>query len=422
MDRTRLALALAASLVVAACGGDKKKSAKPKEDAAPLEPAKPKKEMPAYEKSGILQDVRKWQDLRSARKEARKKEDKEAADAAVASFVEEAVARWTAKAPPDPEAYYLGILLDAAGKKREAAEATRRYLAVAPEDHVNYANATTLLIRVLGEAGDFDAAEAALAQARGGAYMGKSQDEIGAATSLAMALSPKQPERAAKHFENLMSMGTGDPESAILGVECLLRTGKRDAAVAMAKKATEIFKEGRPVDRIKDLLAATSLVGETAAGRFAEAKHWRGSGSALTDADLQGKVTLVFGWKIDATWATSFFKEMNQLKADYDDKGVQFCGISRLAQFDPVEGGTKKDMTVDQELEFYDRMGREYGWDYPMAIGAIDNPALMHAWGAQATPSLTVVGKDGRIAYTRTGHKPEHVNTVREVLDRETAK
>ncbi|NUN51672.1 MAG: TlpA family protein disulfide reductase [Planctomycetaceae bacterium] len=141
----------------------------------------------------------------------------------------------------------------------------------------------------------------------------------------------------------------------------------------------------------------------------------------LSLEDLRGKVVVVFSWNMQAQWAKWFFERLRRLHDDYAPRGVVVVGISRLHRFDPVRMEVDESMSEEAELMFYDAWTREYGVDHPLAVGDRDG-ILMAAWAARVVPMFVVVGKDGNVAYVRTGKEEEHFGILREVLDRELAR
>ena len=416
-------LALPALSSLGGCGGS---DPAPEGGAAPaVETPKgpPKKEMPKYDKSGILEEIKKWQDLRGAVKYAKTKEEKAAAEQAVADFQKAAVEKWGAKGVPAPEGYYLGILHDAAGDPVKAVLETRRYLDVAPEDHVNAPHALTLIIKCQSAQEDFDGAEATLAKGLAGTFQFKQAERAGAEATLAAALvKAGRFESAARHYEAVAALGTGDPESVIFAADCLQRIGRAPDGAALARKSVDLFKDqAKNADRMKLLARSCELVGQPAPG-FEGARHWKGVGGPVVPEGLQGQVTVVFAWKMESRWIKQFFQRINQLHSDFADRGVQVIGISRLWKYDPSQGGTVADMTDERELEFYDMWAREYSVNYPLAVGAYGDESLMDAWAARVVPSEIVVGKDGKVAYTRVGKEEEHFAALRQMIEKELAK
>ncbi|MHC4922614.1 MAG: hypothetical protein ACYTG4_00835 [Planctomycetota bacterium] len=425
-SRMTTALSLIATLGLAGCGDSGSSSSDSsstaddsakKEEAADAPP--PKKKMPEYTKSGVLKDVKQWQELKGKVRYARKREEKEAAQKELDDFIKSSSDSWSAKGVPDQEGYYLGILQHAAGNPSDAAKSIGKYLGIAPDDHVNYANATGLQIQALAEAGEFNAAETALAKAKTGALETKPQNQVNAQAAIAtFMMKAEKFEGAARHFGEIAFLGNGNPTFAILGADCWQRAGRAGDAVGLARKGVSHFEGNeKGKKRMMQLVDACDLVGKPAPG-FANAKWWKGRGGPLSDEALKGNVTVVFSWNMQARWIKWFFKRVSDLNSDYSGRGLQIVGISRLARFDAVNGGTVPDLTDDQELEFYDLWESQYGVSYPLAVGQYGNSALMDDWACNVIPAMVLVGKDGLVKYTRTGKEEEHFDALRTMIDK----
>lgn len=420
-----LALSLPAGL--AACGDSGKKPAPGTAGSAPekkKEPERPRLVMPKYDKSGIFEDVRKLQAKREEVKSGTR-EEKEKARGEMDALLKDMETKWATKPVPDPEAYLLAVVQHEFLKKpADAVASCRRYLAIpAAVDDKNYANAQLLLLRALVASGDLDGAEVELARARTGGLGAQVSVLQQAELSTAQAMEKAgRFESAAKHYLAAFDSGTPDPESVVFAADCFQRAGKPAEAVAAGRKGQEALKGSPKEARMRYLVAACEMVGREAPG-FAAAKHWKGSGGPVDLAAAKGKVVLVFGWKTEFNegllkgWAG----RLRKLGDAYEDR-VQFVGISRLQKFDPRIGGYNKDLTQEEELDFYDAYERQYALRFPLAVGGLDDTSLMDAWCSVVVPSFVIVGKDGRVAYARTGFSDEHFDAVRAELDKAIAK
>lgn len=422
------AFLLAAGLLWAGCGGSD--SAAPKQDGGTAtkeekkEEKPPLKEMPKdYPKSGIKEDYAKLKEAESAAKYA-KKDAKEAAEAALEALVKELVDKYSTKEVHGAECHYLALLMDKANRPGEAMAAAKRYVEVARgTDSKNFEGMVYLVLKSQAAMGDLDGAEIELSKAQTGDLASKS-DLVGAtAVFIAKAAEAKGDfAQAARMWEVAMVQGAGDPEAAIFGTDCLQRAGNMESAVRLAKKAVEGFASNpKNQDRMKDLLAAVELVGQDAPG-FPGAKHWKGTGGPIDTAALKGTVTVIFSWNLQMRTAKQFFHNLNKVQGDYSDRGLQVVGISRIEKYDPIQDGTIADMTEETELAFYDTWEQQFGTRCAFAIAGHEDFTLVNAWAASRVPGLIVVGKNGKVAYTRTGYLEEHFDALRQMIDREYAK
>ena len=210
----------------------------PGEPAAPVAAAPEPEPAPApapFLPSGIKEDFKLFSGTKAAWKAARTEDARTEARAKLDALVAELVARWSARVVPAPEGQYWGTILREAGRHGEAVAAYRGYLAVSDPASANSLASTTNMIASLVDAGEFDGAAAELERAAATVYADRPEDRARAETALALGLMRAgRLEEAAARFGMIMDMGPGDPESALHGVDCLLRLGRTDAAARLA--------------------------------------------------------------------------------------------------------------------------------------------------------------------------------------------
>jgi hypothetical protein len=218
-----------------------------------------------------------------------------------------------------------------------------------------------------------------------------------------------------------MTANMGDLESAQYAMELAQRLGKPQEAARIAQKAADFFTEGRSATRAKQLHQSAQLLGKPAPG-FGMAKWWQGVGGPVTPEMLKNRVTVVFSWNMQSAWNKFYFERLNAMLKETAEKGVQLVGISRLARFDALKMGTRKELTDEDELKFYEMWTQQYNVTYPLAVDGFESEALMHAWGAYTVPFFAVVGKDGNIAAIGFGKDEDRFVALRHLVDLALAK
>jgi hypothetical protein len=421
-------LAVLALASLASCGGSEPAPAGPAaggdgaKAAGGGAPALGKK-MPEFTPSGVKDDFRKMKELKDAVKHSRVKEEQEAARKSLETLKEELAAKWAGREVPAPEAHYLAMILHDCGKCSEAVLQARRWLEVAPDDNPNYVHMTTQLIGCLAESGDYDGAMRELKETEETTYKNRDQQRADLVGTIALTmLKNGRMEPALELFENRMTLNMGDIESAQLAVEIAQLLGKPAEAVRIAQKAADFFPaDGKPGKRAVQLLAGVKLIGKPAPG-FKAARWWQGVGGPVTDEMLKGKVTVVFSWNMQSAWNKYLFERLNTLLTELAPKGLQIVGISRLARFDAVNMGTKKELTDEEELKFYEMWTQQYGVTYPFAVDGYESDALMNAWEATVVPFFVVVGKDGNVFGVASGKDEERIAALKSIVELALAK
>ena len=420
-----LVLPLSAVLSLAACGGGSSAPpAKPGEPGGPPAVTGPKlgRKLPTdFTPSGVKDDWKKMVELEDAVKSSRKEDEQAAAKKALADYLADFPARWEGKTVPPAEACYFAIVLQKCKQYQKAAVEAARYIEVAPEDSPNALNCWTVKISSLAQAGDFDGAESELKSISETVFKNRETDLRRLQETIANSmLKGNRIDLAAENFR-AQAEGSSDMESAIQAVDCYLRLGRNDDAVRLARRMTDLIKEGKNVERAKWLVGQLELIGRPAPS-LGGAKWWKGNGGPVAEADLKGKVSIVFTWNMKSQWNKFFFDRVAALLKDYADKPVQAIGLSRLAHYDPTTGGTKADMTEDQELQYYDMWCQQYPITYPLAIDGFEKLDLIDPWVGHVVPYYVVVGKDGNVFYVRTGKNEEHFAALKEMIDKALAK
>ncbi|MFP3936886.1 MAG: TlpA family protein disulfide reductase [Phycisphaerae bacterium] len=134
-------------------------------------------------------------------------------------------------------------------------------------------------------------------------------------------------------------------------------------------------------------------------GRPFTAELTRLNGEKLTlPDDLTGKVVVVDFW---ATWCgpcVSSLPKMKELYAKYNDRGVEFVGVS-----------------LDRDREPLDQMVRERELNW---IQTYPGHETADRYGVEAIPSVWVVGKDGKVVSDSARENLESV--IRRALQAET--
>jgi peroxiredoxin len=103
----------------------------------------------------------------------------------------------------------------------------------------------------------------------------------------------------------------------------------------------------------------------------------------------EGKIVVLQWFNPDCPFVRKHYekaKTFNDLYAKYSPKGVAFLAINSNAK---GEQGSGKERNAKAKKE----------WNIPYPIIVDDTSTIGHAYGAQRTPQMIIIGKDGKIAY-----------------------
>jgi tetratricopeptide (TPR) repeat protein len=428
-SRTAAALLPLVAALLVACGGDPPPS-KPGQPGPGAggggggggAPIKLGKKMPPFTPSGMKEEFKRWQELDSAVRNSTKNDEKDAAQKAHDEWLKEFPARWEGKDVPAPECLMYSTLLQKCRLYPMAVAQVRRWIDVAPEDSVNFANAHLVLISCLALSGEFGQAETELKNILETVFKGKDNDRRAAEETLAAALlKAGKIEESAGYYEKLAVAGVGDVNNAVVCVENYLRAGKAGEAQRVAARVLELTgKEGRQGERANQLVKQVNLVGKPAPS-FAAAKWWKGSGGPVSEENFKGKVTLVYGWNMKSNLIGWFEQRLLKMAGEINNPNFQIIGVSRLARFDPTKMATKKEMTDEEELTFYDLWAQQHGLNHPLAVGGYEEDALIDAWAAYVVPYYVLVGKDGMVFSVGFGKDEERFGILKGILEKALA-
>jgi thiol-disulfide isomerase/thioredoxin len=265
-------------------------------------------------------------------------------------------------------------------------------------------------VRKAAMAGDRAAAESALASFK--AANGETPEYIQAYSWLARgALNNKRYEEAEKAAaatrklvaEKLRTRKLDDDKllpialGAAIEVQAqvLAARGDRNGALTYLNQQLAAYRQTSMAARIQKNINLLSMVGRAAPPLHAA--KWLGP-KPPTLASVRGKPVLLFFW---AHWCRDCRREIAtiaRVKQEFGPKGLVVIGPTQLYGY--AEGGN--DAAPEQEIAYIERVRKD------VYAPLIDVPAPVSeenfkVYGASTTPTVVLIGKEGRVAMYHPG-------------------
>jgi len=162
------------------------------------------------------------------------------------------------------------------------------------------------------------------------------------------------------------------------------------AATACSPSSSEL---GTTVARTQGSTSTTAYTGDSFAGtvdapEFPEDLDWINTDSALTLADLKGKVVLLDFWTYGCVNCIHVIPDLQRLEAEYPDELV-------------VIGVHSAKFTNEGDTENIKNVVQRYGLEH--AVINDKDFEVWNLWGAQAWPTTALIDPAGRVVGVRAG-------------------
>jgi thiol-disulfide isomerase/thioredoxin len=166
----------------------------------------------------------------------------------------------------------------------------------------------------------------------------------------------------------------------------------------------------RSIDAGKKLRA---VIGKTAPELSVEA--WA-NGTALTAADLKGKVVLLDFWAVWCGPCIATFPHLIEWNEKYADQGLVTIGLTRYYNYSWKDGkaSRSKDVPHDEELQMLDQFAKQHKLTH--RFGIQKGGALSDFYAVSGIPHVVLIDRHGKVRLMRVGSGPDNAEAIEKML------
>jgi tetratricopeptide (TPR) repeat protein len=347
--------------------------------------------------------------------------------------------------PSPDDLYYLGLIYNYAGRRDDALDALRRFLAspAAPRTGAGPQLARTLVAIYSAQAGQFDEAERARAAFLAGEpktpyKVYQIELDLGAAYAKAKQYD-RALERLPEAFRLAREMKPEDvPEGArreglILSAGDALASAYADAkrkdealatVVELHRTAFELpsanlyeLLRRKYADReaeVERALASRPSGAVAATAPELKVDEWIGGAQPPKLADLRGRVVLVDFWYEWCGPCRASFPALANWQKKYADKGLVVVGLTDLRGTLPSDAEKSR----EDKLDYLRKFARDEKMAY--AVGVSERTDNTTAYGVNAYPTSFLIDRRGAVRLISAGANPRELERLGDMIDRLT--